>query len=60
MNKYKHNNNKTGHDNTDPHLKRHIMGREFVIAIAKVKLDLPLRTSILSRIRRSLEQKGSS
>ena len=35
---YRH--NRTGEDNADAHLKRQIMGREVVVAIAKGKLDL--------------------
>jgi secondary thiamine-phosphate synthase enzyme len=31
--------NRTGEDNADAHLKRHIMGREVVAAITKSKLD---------------------
>src|ERR1700730_13764440 len=31
--------NRTGEDNADAHLKRQIMGREVVVAIAKGKLD---------------------
>jgi secondary thiamine-phosphate synthase enzyme len=31
--------NRTGEDNADAHLKRHIMGREVVAAITKGKLD---------------------
>ena len=34
---YEH--NKTGEDNADAHLKRQIMGREFVVAITSGKLD---------------------
>jgi secondary thiamine-phosphate synthase enzyme len=34
---YRH--NRTGEDNADAHLKRHIMGREVVVAITGGKLD---------------------
>jgi secondary thiamine-phosphate synthase enzyme len=34
---YRH--NRTGEDNGDAHIKRHIMGREVVVAITKGKLD---------------------
>jgi len=37
IDQYEH--NRTGEDNADAHLKRHIMGREVVIAITKGKLD---------------------
>ena len=35
---YRH--NRTGEDNADAHLKRQILGREVVVAIAQGKLDL--------------------
>ena len=37
ISRYRH--NRTGEDNGDAHLKRHIMGREVVVAITKGQLD---------------------
>jgi len=36
VSQYRHNN---GEDNADAHLKRHVMGREVVVAVTKGKLD---------------------
>jgi secondary thiamine-phosphate synthase enzyme len=38
INQYRHND--TGEDNADAHMKRHIMGREVVVAVTNGKLDL--------------------
>ncbi|MCA1686501.1 MAG: secondary thiamine-phosphate synthase enzyme YjbQ [Planctomycetia bacterium] len=35
--RYKH--NRTGEDNADAHMKRHVMGREVVVAVTRGKLD---------------------
>ncbi|MGC9975184.1 MAG: secondary thiamine-phosphate synthase enzyme YjbQ [Syntrophales bacterium] len=37
LSQYRH--NRTGEDNGDAHLKRHIMGREVIVAVTKGKLD---------------------